>query len=279
VCDGDVAAFRHGWLFRCRGCGLLQSTLAIAIPDRPTPAALDEALREQGLEATRTANNARLLQAVAELAPAGGRLLDVGAGPGFLLADALRLGFAAEGVEPDANTVEGARAKGAAVRHGYFPDALAPDETFDVLVFNDVFEHIPDLTGTLQACARHLRPGGVLCLNCPDRRGFYFRTAAALDRLGVSGPYERLWQKGLPSPHVWYFTPDDLTAAAGRYGFALVRTVRLETLELKGLWSRIRYVKNQSALMSFAAFAFALATFPLTRMLPSDGAACLFRKL
>jgi 2-polyprenyl-3-methyl-5-hydroxy-6-metoxy-1,4-benzoquinol methylase len=278
VCGGGFARLRHGWLSRCGGCGVLRSNLEVLIPNQPTQAAIDEELRAEGLEGPRTINNARLLDAVRALVPAGARLLDVGSGPGFLLGDAARLGFAAQGVEPDANTVGAARARGASVRHGYFPAVLGQDETFDVIAFNDVLEHIPDLAGALAACAIHLAPGGVLCLNCPDRRGFFYRTAAALDRLGLAGPLDRLWQKGLPSPHIWYFTPDNLAQAAARHGFAPVRQVRLETLALRGLWSRIRYVKDQPLLMSLAAFVFSLATYPLARMLPGDAVVCLFRK-
>lgn len=278
VCGGGFARLRRAWLSRCGGCGVLRSDLEIQIPERPTEAALDEELRAAGLEGTRTINNERLLDAVRALAPASARLLDVGSGPGFLLSDAAALGFAAEGVEPDANTVGAARARGASVRHGYFPAALGEGEQFDVIVFNDVLEHIPDLAGAFAACAAHLKPGGVLCLNCPDRRGFFYRTAVILDRLGIGGPLDRLWQKDLPSPHIWYFTPDNLAQAAARHGFAPVRQVRLETLELRGLWSRIRYVKDQPLLMSLAAFAFSVATYPLAKILPSDAVACLFRK-
>lgn len=278
VCGGEFTRFRHDWLFRCGGCGVLRSNLEVLIPDQPTEAVLDEDLRAEGLESARTTNNARLLHAVRALTPGGARLLDVGSGPGFLLGDAAALGFAAEGIEPDANTVGAARARGTSVRHGYFPDVLDRDERFDVIVFNDVLEHIPDLAGALAACTAHLKPGGVLCLNCPDRRGFFYRTAAVLDRLGLRGPLDRLWQKGLPSPHVWYFTPANLAQAAARHGFAPIGEVRLETLELRGLWARIRYVKDQSLVMSLAAFAFSVATYPLARILPSDAVACLFEK-
>lgn len=278
VCDGSLSRFRHDWLARCSGCRVLRSNLEVSIPDRPTEAILDEDLRAAGLEGARTTNNGRLLRALRGFIPTGGRLLDVGSGPGFLLSDAAALGFTAEGVEPDANTVGAARMRGASVRHGYFPAVLDQDEQFDVIVFNDVLEHIPDLTGALAACAAHLKPGGVLCLNCPDRRGFFYRTAAVLDRLGLPGPLDRLWQKGLPSPHIWYFTPANLSQAAARHGFAPVQEVRLETLELRGLWSRIRYVKDQSLIMSLAAFAYSVATYPLAKILPSDAVGCLFRR-
>lgn len=278
VCGGAVRAYRHGWVFRCAGCGVLSSTLEVAIPSEAGSDVLDEAAREVGLGVLRQRNNARLLAALAQLTPKGGRLLDVGSGPGFLLSQARAAGFEAEGIEPDANTVEAARGHGASVRHGYFPDALAPGERFDAIVFNDVLEHIPHLADALAASARHLAPGGVLCLSCPDRRGFFYRTADILDRIGIGGPYERLWQRGLPSPHVWYFTPALLDRAAAGAGFARAGGTRLATLELDGLWSRIRMERNAPMLMSLATYAFSLAAYPLQAILPSDAVACFYRR-
>lgn len=37
-----------------------------------------------------------------------------------------------------------------------------PDNSFDILVSNDTFEHVDDLAGTLKECLRVLRPGGYL---------------------------------------------------------------------------------------------------------------------
>ncbi|HTI67643.1 MAG TPA: class I SAM-dependent methyltransferase [Caulobacteraceae bacterium] len=278
VCDGLLEPFRHEWLWRCDDCRALHATFPVAIPDSAGAATLDEAMRESGLEALRAKNNGRLLAALAGLTAPGGRFLDVGSGPGFLLGHAKAMGFAPQGIEPDANTVAAARSRGAAVRHGFFPDVLEPGERFDVIVFNDVLEHIPDLRAALQACAVHVETGGVLCLNCPDRRGFFFRTADILDRLGLHGPYDRLWQRGLPSPHVWYFTTANLARAAANHGFAPAGEVRLETVELAGLWRRIRYVKDQPLSLSLAAYVFALVTYPLARLFPADATACFFRK-
>lgn len=277
VCGGEVHPYRKGWLFRCGACGVLSSSLDIAIPSEESEAGIDEAAREQGLATLRRDNNALLLDRLAALAPAGGRLLDVGSGPGFLLAQAAAAGFAAEGIEPDAN-VHPDQAGGAKVRRGFFPQVLEPGERFDVIVFNDVLEHIPDLAGALAASFERLTPGGILCLNCPDKRGLFFRTAAALDRLGVQGPYARLWQRGLPSPHVWYFTPGLLDRAAGRAGFAPVGRQRLATIALKGLWSRIRLVRSTPLVLALASYAFSVVIFPLLRLTPSDASASFYRR-
>ena len=278
ICGGRAATWRHDWLARCPDCGVLSSKLGIAIPSQAGGALLDESLREAGLDSLRRRNNARLLTRLKGLNRDSGRLLDVGSGPGFLLSQARELGFEAEGVEPDANTIAAARARGAVVRHGFFPAVLAADERFDAIVFNDVLEHIPDLDGALDAAALHLAPGGLLCLNCPDRRGLYFKVADLLDRLGLSGPYDRLWQMGLPSPHVWYFTPADLERAAARRGLEPVGRERLDTVGLAGLWARIRYVRAQPLWLSAAAYVFALASWPISRLAPADAVVCFFRK-
>lgn len=278
ACAGTLAPWRHDWLFRCQGCGLLHADFAVEIPDVEGGDLVDESRREAGLEAVRDRNNARLLDTLKTLARPGARLLDVGAGPGFLLQHAAGMGFSVEGIEPDANVIAAARARGVPVRHGYFPDALDAADRFDVIVFNDVFEHIPDITAAFAACARHLNPGGVLCLNCPNRDGFFFKVAAVLDRLGLGGAYDRLWQRGLPSPHLWYFAPRDLARAAGTVGLTAERRLDLDTVQIKGLWSRIRCVRDEPLLRSMAAYGFAVATYPVARLAPADAVASFFRK-
>lgn len=278
VCGGRPQRYRHDWLFRCPDCRVLSSNLPVAIPDTPGEGVLDEAARAEGLDALRRRNNARILDFLRGLAAGRGRLLDVGCGPGFLLEQGTAAGFAAEGIEPDANTLIAGQQRGLTIRGGLFPVALSDDERFDVIVFNDVLEHIPPLEMALQASARHLAEGGVLCLNCPDKRGLFFRVAAVLDRIGLSDPYDRLWQKGLPSPHVWYFTPDLLRRAAERAGLQPAGELRLATVDLKGLWARIRMVKSTPLPMAAAAWLFTWITVPLARLFPSDATVCFFRK-
>lgn len=161
VCGGEPESYRHAWLFRCPGCGVLSSDLPVTIPDRPSDGPLDEGARAAGLDALRRRNNALILKSLTALTPAksGARLLDVGCGPGFLLDQASQSGFSAEGVEPDANMLAAGQKRGLAIRGGLFPNALASDERFDAIVFNDVLEHIPDLESALAAASRHLQPG------------------------------------------------------------------------------------------------------------------------
>ncbi len=44
-----------------------------------------------------------------------------------------------------------------------------PDSTFDVVISNQVFEHVPDLDAVLDEIRRVLKPGGILLFLFPDR--------------------------------------------------------------------------------------------------------------
>lgn len=251
---------------------MLASTLEPSIPQEQTQTPLDEEARLAGLSGARKRSNAAILETLERLLEGTDRrLLDVGCGHGLFLKDAVAWGFQAEGVEPDANVVAGAQAfADAPVRHGFFPDAITSDERFDAIVFNDVLEHIPAVEEAVAASYRHLKPGGVLVLNCPEQAGIFYRLADLLDKLGVSGPFRRMWQYGLPSPHVWYFGARHLVALGQKAGFERKDVLRLTPITAKGLRQRVSYVEGQSRLMNGVTYLGAMALLPVLGVLPRD---------
>lgn len=280
ACGGTFEHFRHGWLYRCPDCRLLASNQEPAIPELAGASVIDEERRVCACVDIRTRNNSIILEQLEKLLPAGRRrLLDVGSGPGFFLKDAAARHFDVTGIEPDANVVEAARQTGVSVRHGYFPQCLEPGDSFDVIVFNDVFEHIPDLAGTIAACGRHLAGGGLLVLNCPNRGGSFYRIADALDRIGFHGPFDRMWLRRQPSPHLWYFGGDDLRRIGERYGFGLAAMFDLMPITLRGLSHRIFAIRDQSRLMGAAALVGTLLLSPFLAVLPRDISVVMLKKM
>src|SRR5262249_31066862 len=85
------------------------------------------------------------LKRLAQVCPPKGRLLDVGCGTGEFVQDALADGWQAEGIESSRPAAEFARdQKHLPVRHGVLEQANWPAESFSVVTFLDVLEHLRD---------------------------------------------------------------------------------------------------------------------------------------
>jgi 2-polyprenyl-3-methyl-5-hydroxy-6-metoxy-1,4-benzoquinol methylase len=278
VCGAQQAPGLAHWHATCPSCAYESANLEGAINRSDAHAALNEAQREAGLKALRLENFADIIGYAKQYAPAGARkLLDVGSAHGWFL-EAAQGSFDVLGIEPDETVGSRAAARGLPMRKGFFPDVLDEDERFDVIVFNDVIEHIPPIGPALQACAARLNPGGILILNLPNSNGFFYRLSKMFARCGWKSPFERLWQKGLPSPHVHYFRPGNLSRLVQANGFELVRTAELPSLRVKGLLDRLRCTGRMSTLALYAQYLAILAAIPLLRAFPSDIIVCIFRK-
>lgn len=100
-------------------------------------------------------------------AVAGGRLLDVGAGFGYLL-DAAKEQFSecwAVERSPDAVAVLGGKGT---IRQGTLAEVDLPDEYFDVVSLQDCLEHFRDPRAALARVREVLRPGGCVILVTPN---------------------------------------------------------------------------------------------------------------
>lgn len=279
VCATILRETRHSWCLRCPGCGFLASTLSPHIGDGVAVDSVDETRRESALLRLRRKNFERILDLLDRhpRVAKGGELLEIGCAHGWFLDAAARRGYHVHGIEPDAPTAEVAARRGHDVRVGFFPHALDADCRYDVIVFNDVFEHLPDVRTAVSECRARLRPGGLLVINLPSSRGTLFRIAALMDRVGLPGPYERLWQKGFPSPHLSYFHPALLTHLVESQGFVEVHRARLASIEVRGLWQRVRYDRNAGTVSSAIVWIVVVLASPVLRLLPGDVALQIFR--
>jgi len=278
VCNSPKQTGLAGWHAFCQTCGYESAALPGAINAEHAAAQLNEDAREAGLKALRQENFRDIVQtALRFVRPGARRLLDVGSAHGWFL-EAARGHFDVLGIEPDATVGGRAAARGLPVRSGFFPDVLQDGEVFDVIVFNDVIEHIPDIGAALGACQQRLSDGGLLVLNLPSSKGFFYGLAKVFAKAGWRGPFERLWQKGLPSPHVHYFGPDNLQRLVARHGFECVHTDELPSLRSKGLLERIRCAGDMSGPALYLQYAAVLCTIPLLHAFPSDIIVSVFRK-
>lgn len=278
LCGAPATSLAPWGAWRCDACGVCFSALEPRI-EEGAPLSIDEDSRAAGLRAIRERGHAIVLDAIArERPPAGLTVLDVGSGHGWFLEAAATRGLVAVGIEPDRDVAARTAERGLDVRTGFFPDDLPDDERFDVIAFNDVFEHLPEPAAVLRDVHRRLRPGGQLAISIPTAEGLGYRVATGLARVGVKAPLDRLWQRDLPSPHLWYFTERSLTRFVSEHGFAHVAGGRLPSVERKGLRERIAAGSQSGVVQRISLAAVWLSAPMLNHDRFSDAMWLLFRK-
>ncbi|GAA3104804.1 hypothetical protein GCM10010464_79990 [Pseudonocardia yunnanensis] len=156
------------------------------------------------------------------LAPQPGeRVLDVGSGPGYLLAliaEAVGSTGATHGLEQSLamNELAAARTSGTPWAHIDEGDAVAlpyPDGTFDAAVSTQVYEYVADITGALSELRRVLRPGGRALILDTDADSLVWHTAdLELHRRVLAA-----WEEHLVHPRL----PRTLPGLLRRAGFEI----------------------------------------------------------
>jgi SAM-dependent methyltransferase len=143
------------------------------------------------------------------------RLLDVGSGPGYFLAEAVERGWSATGIEPSSRAVEHSRSLGLTIVDGFLGQETAPDlGTFDVVHLSEVLEHIPDAHDLVDCAVELLRPGGLLFILVPNDESPFQHV------LHEHCGYAPWWIA--PPHHVNYFSAESLRRLVERHGLEVV---------------------------------------------------------
>ena len=266
ICSGALGPGLESWHAVCQHCGYEKADLLPAINSEVAHRMIDESDRAVALHGLRSGNFQTLIVAIKHLLPKGGRLLEVGSAHGWFL-EAAQKDFDVLGIEPDKQVISEA---GLPVLEGFFPDILNAEDKFNIIVFNDVFEHLPDIALALDACLHHLEQGGLLVLNLPNSRGVFYLFSKLAHRAGYKLFFERMWQKGLPSPHLHYFNFSNMLVLLKNHGFQVRTRGTLPTLGVKGLYTRIRCAGNFSPVSSVLVYCIAILAIPLLKLLPGD---------
>jgi 2-polyprenyl-3-methyl-5-hydroxy-6-metoxy-1,4-benzoquinol methylase len=104
-----------------------------------------------------------------------GRLLDVGCNEGRGLEFYKANGFQAEGLELNSHAAAVARSKGFVV-HGSTLEDFDQHHQFDFIILSNVLEHSLDPIRMLSAIYRLLKPGGIVCISCPNSQSWLRKT-------------------------------------------------------------------------------------------------------
>lgn len=190
-------------LYQCPSCSFRQSsTLHNVIR-------FYENMDDDEYEVTRAARLLqanRLLRSVARYR-ASGRLIDIGAGSGNLVEQAISLGYQAEGIEPSRALFERGRVRGLPLHYGVLP-CLDMRGSYDVATIIDVIEHVEDPVDLLLKTADILSPSGIVVVVTPD-----------VDSIAACLLKQHWWHYRIA--HIGYFDETTLALALTRAGLAI----------------------------------------------------------
>jgi SAM-dependent methyltransferase len=154
----------------------------------------------------------------ARFKPTGGSVLEVGCGPGLILAAFHRRGWHVFGIERNQAVAEAA-CRNLGLEIVSTPvEALPVDARFDLIIMFQVLEHISEPVALLRECARRLAPDGRVIMNVPNLSSWQSRFA---------GPK---WLHLDAPRHLVHFTPQTLAATLERAGLKLT-DMRFASLE------------------------------------------------
>jgi len=270
VCNDMMENWLDDGHWRCGNCAHWTSTFSTTTANNESNE-LDEVHRHAALQELRLGNAVKILDEILSRVEVDKpTLCDVGTAYGWFLSLSQKAGIDSIGIEPDQNVAKVAIEQGLPIRVGEFPQCLATSEQFDVLTFNDVFEHLPEPVHILEACRSHLHARGLLVIVLPSSRGILFRIAYQLRRLGMRGPWNRLWQRSFPCPHTHYYSPRGLETILRAVGFQPEVKTELPSFCYRGLWNRIRMESSVSIVRAMLSFLAMLAISPVLRLGRSD---------
>lgn len=109
----------------------------------------------------------KLLENTKHFLPDNAQMLDIGAGSGIFIKQAIKRGYSCIGLEPSSYLADCAVRDGLPVINGTFPDDC-PNEKFDAVFLTDVIEHIADPLSMLSKISNVLKENGIVVVTTPD---------------------------------------------------------------------------------------------------------------
>ncbi|MCX6137560.1 MAG: class I SAM-dependent methyltransferase [Ignavibacteriales bacterium] len=184
--------------------------------------------------------------AVMKVRSPAGRVLDVGCGPGFFLAEARAAGYDVHGIDVSALAVRfAAESLHLPAEVASLEDVAARDASFDIITLWHVLEHFLNPVAELQKIRKLMAPGAYLYLEVPNLHSIKFRLSG---RKWVGGNH--------PLYHRTFFTKTTLEKTIALAGFQQSERLLLSyrVPGHSGLYSSVKKISNLVAMDAFLTY-------------------------
>lgn len=192
-------------IYRCMSCKFMQcSKIKDVVP-------FYKDLQDQSYEDTRKPRllqMKKILEIVQKYKP-NGKLLDIGAGSGILVEEALSMGYVARGLEPSKWLQEKAMEHNLPVDNCTL-DEFKSNEKYDVVTIIDVIEHVLDPIKLLSVVYKIMKNDGIVVVVTPNIGSLTAKI------LGWKWWHFRI-------AHIGYFNKHTLNFAFSKCGFELIK--------------------------------------------------------
>lgn len=111
-------------------------------------------------------NNKSLIKSIKNYKPK--KILDIGCGPGFLLSALNKNKYELYGIENDGHATEYAKKYATIIKHDIDVKLLPIKLKFDLIVVNQVIEHVKKPENLIKIVKKNLKKNGILIIGTPD---------------------------------------------------------------------------------------------------------------
>lgn len=139
-----------------------------------------------------------------------GKLLEIGCSVGTMLTAAKKRGWQVKGIDINKESVRYCKKNGLDVEAKTIEEFKTEDE-FDLIIMNDLLEHVPDPVATLMIASSFLRKNGILFIATPNISSLLARASG------------RRWLHLKPDEHIYYFSEGTIRKMLMKTGFQVLR--------------------------------------------------------
>ena len=231
-------------VYKCAGCGLLHSDAQF---EHSFESDLESTSRDIGLKQLRLGNFMTIISKLKAIKSGKIEGLEIGCGNGWWLETCRDNDIKCTGIEPEHIYENYHKENKLNVIYGFYPD-VSPKKIggYDFIIFNDVFEHIPDINALVESLKKDLADDGILIINIPMSTGFFYRVSTLLHKFGMNNSLTRMWQFNFHSPHMNYFNESNMKMLLEKHGCSCVDVFKLNSLDLQSTKERMLADRSMS---------------------------------